>query len=210
MGQSQVGLYILGASGHGAVVADIAKAFGYREIVFCDDDPAKIGQTVLDCPIIGDRHAIPRGAQLAIGIGSNSVRQEVIDQAAEKGWDLPILIHPSAVISPHSKIQAGTVIMANAVVNVRSEIGPGCILNTSCSVDHDCELGASVHIAPGVSLSGDVTVGKLSMLGTGSCAVQGVTIGSNSMIGAGSTVVRDIPDNVVAYGNPAKVVRGNE
>ncbi len=202
-------LHILGASGHGAVVADIAMALGYQEIVFCDDDPAKLGQTILDCPVIGDRHAIPQGVQVAIAIGINSIRRQVIDQAREKGWDLPILIHPSAVISPHAKIQAGTVIMANAVVNVRSVVGPGCILNTSCSVDHDCKLGASVHIAPGVRLSGNVIVGELSMLGTGSCAIQGVTIGSNSMIGAGSAVVRDIPDNVVAYGNPTKVVRRN-
>jgi UDP-N-acetylbacillosamine N-acetyltransferase len=203
-------LYILGASGHGAVIADIAMALGYRDIVFCDDDSTKAGQSILECPIIGDRDAMPRGAQIAVGIGRNTTRQGLIEQAAEKGWLLPILIHPSAVISPSAVIEHGTVAMANAVVNVRSVIGPGCILNTSCSVDHDCTLGASVHIAPGVRLSGNVIVGTLSMMGVGSCAIQDVLIGSNCMIGAGSTVIRDIPDDVVAYGNPAKIVKRNE
>ncbi len=205
MGQSQADLYILGASGHGAVVAEIAMALGYRKIVFCDDDPAKIGQTILDCLIIGDRHAVPEEAEVVIAIGNNIIRNQVIDEAVKQEWVLPALIHPSAVISPSAKIHAGTVVMANSVVNARAGIGPGCILNTGSSVDHDCELGASVHIAPGVRLSGNVIVGELSMLGTGSCAIQGITIGSNSVVGAGSVVVRDIPDNVVAYGNPARV-----
>ena len=203
-------LYILGASGHGKVVADIAVTLGYREIVFCDDDPAKEGQMILGYPIIGDRHAVPRGAHLAMGIGTNAVRRQVLAEAAERGWALPVLIHPSAVISPRAEVEAGTVVMANAVVNVGTMIGPGCILNTSCSVDHDCRLGASVHIAPGVRLSGNVIVGESSLLGTGSSVIQGVTIGSNSIIGVGSTVVRDVPDDVVAYGNPTRVVRPNE
>lgn len=205
MGQSQADLYILGASGHGAVVADIAMALGYRNIAFCDDDPAKLGQTILDCPIIGDRHTVPEAAEIVIAIGDNIIRNQVMDEAAKQGLVCPALIHPSAVISPSAKIHEGTVVMANSVVNARAVIGPGCILNTASSVDHDCELGTSVHIAPGVRLSGNVKVGALSMLGTGSCAIQGITIGSNSMVGAGSVVVRDIPDNVVAYGNPATV-----
>ncbi len=203
-------LYILGASGHGAVVAEIAAAFGYQNIVFCDDDPTKNGKTVLGYPVIGDGDVIPGGSHVAIGIGSNPIRQRLLGTASEKNWILPVLIHPSAVISASATLGLGTVAMANAVVNARAKIGAGCILNTSCSIDHDCELGDAVHIAPGARLSGNVTVGNLSMLGTGSSVIQGITIGSNSIVGVGSVVVRDIADNVVAHGNTNLVTKPNE
>ena len=203
-------LYIIGASGHGTVVAEIAELIGYTDIIFCDDDHAKHGTAVLQYPVAGDRSIIPGGTHVAIGIGINSVRQQLVEHAAENGWHLPVICHPGAVLSRSAEIYDGAVIMACAAVNARSVIGRGAVLNTSCSVDHDCRLGECSHIAPGAHLSGNVTVGDLSTVGIGSCVKQNISIGANVVLGAGSVVVKDVPDNVVAFGNPARVIERND
>ena len=85
----------------------------------------------------------------------------------------------------------------------------GChaIVNTCASVDHDCLIGDFTHVCPGVHLGGNVHVGQDSWIGIGSQVIQGVRIGSNVLAGAGSTIIRDVPDNAVVMGSPARIVR---
>lgn len=197
-------LYIIGAGGHGAVVAEIAEALDLPIAGFIDDDPSLKGQRVLDLPVIGNCKYIPKGVSVALAIGNNAVRSKLLEVADEMKWNLPILIHPSAIISPSAIIGQGTVVMAQTVVNARAKIGRGCILNTLCSVDHDCCLGDAVHIAPGARLAGNVTIGAGTLMGVGCCVRPGTRIGSGCVIGVGSAVVSDIPDNLVVYGNPVR------
>ncbi|WP_060483753.1 acetyltransferase [Pseudomonas sp. NBRC 111123] len=200
-------LAILGASGHGKVLADIAELCGWPEVVFYDDAwPAR--QVNGHWPIVGDSAALL--AQLSsvegviVGIGNNQVRHDKQRQLAAVDAPIVSLIHPQAVISPRSAIGIGSVVMGGVVVNIDSRIGDGAILNTGCSVDHDNLLGDFVHLSPGARLAGGVTVGDLTWVGIGACIRQMIQVGSRVVIGAGAVVVKPVADGITAVGVPAR------
>jgi UDP-N-acetylbacillosamine N-acetyltransferase len=190
-------IYIYGASGHGLVVADIAKACGYEDIIFIDDDKTKGFLTFDDIKENRDFH-------IAFGVGDNQIRAKLYEKAKENGFFIPALIHPSSIISPSVKIEEGTVVMPNVVVNAKAIIGKCVILNSSCVVEHECKIEDFVHISPKVALAGDIKVGEFTHIGIGSSVIQCLNIGKNSIIGAGSVVVNSIGDFKKAYGNPCK------
>ena len=192
-------IYIYGASGHGLVVADIARACGYEDIVFLDDDKSKGFLTFDDIKENRDYH-------IAFGIGNNQIREKLYKKVKENGFSIPTLIHPSSIISSSARIEEGTVVMPNVVVNAKAYIGKCAILNSSCVVEHECMIGDFVHISPKVSIAGDVRIGDFTHIGIGSSIIQCLEIGKNSIIGAGSVVVKNIPDFKKAYGNPCKEI----
>ncbi len=193
-------IYIYGASGHGRVVADIASACGFEQIVFVDDGENEY---------IGF-DAMTKDAPAALAIGDNKTRKKVYEQLLACGFEIITLVHPSAVISVSAIIEVGTVVMANVVVNPHAKIGRGVILNTACVIEHDNTIEDFVHISPNVALAGNVWVKELTHIGISSCAKQGITIGRESIIGAGSVIVKDIKDKKIAYGNPCRVKGKNE
>ena len=192
-------IYIYGASGHGLVVADIAKSCGYEEIIFLDDDKNKGYKAFEDIKENKNFH-------IAFGIGNNQIRTKVYNKVKKYNFYLPILIHPSSIISPSAKIEEGTVVMPNVVVNSKASIGKGVILNSSCVIEHECTIEDFVHISPKVALAGDVKVGEFTHIGIGSNVIQCLKIGKNSVVGAGSVVVKNIGDFKKAYGNPCKEI----
>lgn len=140
-------LIIIGASGHGKVVADIAVLNGYRDIVFLDDN-----ESIKSCagyPVIGKSSDAPEG-DLFVAVGNGDIRKRLMRQYNDRLF--PVLIHPKAVIASNVSIGKGSVIMAGAVVNSESNIGEGAIINTASSVDHDCIIGDYVHISRGASM----------------------------------------------------------
>lgn len=192
-------IYIYGASGHGLVVADVAKSCGYENIVFLDDDKSKGFLSFEDIKENRDYH-------IAFGIGNNQIRAKLYKKVKENGFFTPTLIHTSSIISPSAKIEEGTVIMPNVVVNAKAYIGKCVILNSSCVVEHESIIGDFVHISPKVSIAGDVKIGDFTHIGIGSSIIQCLEIGKNSIIGAGSVVVKNIVDFKKAYGNPCKEI----
>ena len=190
-------IYIYGASGHGLVVADIAKSCGYEDIVFLDDDKSKGFLAFDDIKENRDYH-------IAFGIGNNQIREKLYKKVRENGFAIPTLIHPSSIISSSARIEEGTVVMPNVVVNAKAYIGKCVILNSSCVVEHESIIGDFVHISPKVAIAGDVKIGNFTHIGIGSSIIQCLEIGKNSVIGAGSVVVKNIPDFRKAYGNPCK------
>jgi len=195
----QIAIY--GKSGHGKVLADIAKLLGYSEIIWVDDDANKDAFTFL--VYLEFYHTVP----IALGVGDNTVRKEIMSKLSSHRLNIATLIHPRAVISPSVEIGAGTVVMANVVVNADSSIGKGSILNSACVVEHDNVIGNFVHISPNAALGGNVCIDSLSHIGIGTSVIQGKYIGENSIIGAGSVVVDNIPANVTAVGAPARVIK---
>jgi sugar O-acyltransferase (sialic acid O-acetyltransferase NeuD family) len=204
-------LVIWGASGHAKVVADVAENADFRVVGFVDDlRPELDGTPFFGACIVGSREGLlalrDQGLRhLVIGFGHCRGRMAVAQWAVEQGFVLPTLVHPSAVIASSARLGRGTVAAAGVVVNPDAVVGANAILNTSCSVDHDCQIADGAHICPGAHLAGDVTVGEASWIGIGSSVREGVNIGHDVMIGAGSAVLADIPDEVVAYGSPARV-----
>lgn len=197
-------MYLFGASGHGKVIKDILNANGIKVEAFADDNP-----NVNECggrPVVHDATGL---SPMIVSIGVNRIRKMIVERLKANNPDIKFAtaIHPSAVISPTAKIGEGTVVMAGAVVNADAVIGNHCIVNTGATVDHDCKIGDYCHIAPGVNISGATHVGEGTWVGVGSCVIQCLNIGKNCMIGAGSVVVKDIPDNVTAFGCPAKVIK---
>lgn len=197
---------ILGASGHGKVVADTAELLGYKCVFFDDAYPEK--QANEAWPIVGTgTELFARLAEfdgVAVAIGNNIIRFGKIQALRGSGAKLPSIIHPTAVISQYAEIGEGSVVFAGVVVNAFTKIAAGAILNTACTVDHDCELGHAVHISPGAHLAGGVIVADCSWVGIGASVKQLVAIGSNVMIGAGSVVLKDVASDNVVAGNPAK------
>lgn len=200
-------LALLGASGHGRVVADAALCSGWGEVVFFDDAWPKC-----DCnglwPVVGDGSMLL--AQLAdydgvlVSIGNCRVRWEKQQNLAAAGALLATIIHPAAAISRYAMVEPGTVIMAGAVVNIGAVVGTAGIINTGATVDHDCRLAEAVHICPGAHLSGNVQVGRCSWIGVGAAVKQCVTIGADVTVGAGAVVVGSIADAGIVIGNPAR------
>jgi sugar O-acyltransferase (sialic acid O-acetyltransferase NeuD family) len=200
-------LAILGASGHGKVVADLAEEAGWTEVVFFDDRWPEL-TAVGAWSVKGNTQDLLKSLSLMDGvivaIGANKIRMEKYRQLHQQGAALVCLIHPSAVISRYSHIGCGSVVMAGAVVNVDARIGDACIVNTSATIDHDCVLEDAVHISPGAHLAGDVRVQECSWIGIGANVRQQIVIGRDVIVGAGAVVVENLPDKCVAFGIPAK------
>lgn len=191
-------IYIYGASGHGLVVADIARACGYDDIIFVDDGDNQY----LTFEEISESNSIP----ISFGIGSNKIRKILTNKLDNHNFKIKTLIHPSAIISKSVKIGRGTVIMPNVVVNAFANIGESVILNSSCTIEHECSIGDFSHISPNASLAGNVKVKDFTHIGIGTSIIQGIIIGSNCIIGAGAVVVKNVENNKKAFGNPCKVM----
>lgn len=199
-------LIIIGASGHGKVVADIAmKMNQWKEIFFLDDAPDK--KEVLGFSVLGKTEEsiqYKEEADFFVAIGNNLIREKVLLKLESEGFSITTLIHPSAVIGLDVLIGEGTAIMPGAVVNAASTIGKGVIVNTSASIDHDCLINDFVHVSPGVRIAGTVVVGERVWLGINSTVINNITIVSDCVIGAGSLVLKKIDEIGTYIGNPIR------
>lgn len=192
---------LYGASGHAKVVMDILESNGYKiECVF-DDNPSNHSFRGIDV-----LHAYNGVSPMIVTIGDCSIRRMIVERL---DCQFVSAIHPSAIISPSVYIGIGTAVMQGVVIQADATIGNHCIINTQSSVGHDCQIGDFVHIASGATVCGSTKIGAGTWLGAGSVVKQGIKIGRDCMIGAGSVVVKDIPDKVVAYGNPCKIIKQN-
>ncbi|MGL5093101.1 MAG: acetyltransferase [Aeromonas sobria] len=200
---------ILGASGHGKVIAELAELNGFKEIIFFDDRFPELMQ-LAHWQVKGstaDLLALVQEFDLVVvAIGRNSTRLQKVRLLQQTGAKLDPLVHPHATVSSYAKLSEGTVVMANAVINAFAVVGVGGIINTSATVDHDCVLADGVHISPGAHLAGGVCVGEHSWIGIGAQINQLILIGNQVVVGAGATVIRDIPDFQTVVGTPAVVI----
>lgn len=201
--ENSITLY--GASGHGKVIIDILQACNIIIKTVIDDNPN--ADNILGLPVTktSDFDQASFGKTI-ISIGNNSVRKKLSKSITA---EFSIGIHPSAVISKHTHIGEGTVVMAGVAINPDSTIGKHCIINTNATVEHDANIADFVHICPGASLAGNVTVGEGTQVGIGATVIQGVSIGKWVTIGAGSVIITNIPDYAVVVGNPGKIIKYN-
>ena len=197
--KGQKNLILIGASGHGKVIADIAELNGYDNIAFLDDNP-----DVRECygyPVIGPTSkAASYECDKIVAIGNASIRERI-----QKNIETVSLIHPAAVVAHDVKMGDGCVVMAGAVINPGTIIGNGVIINTASSVDHDCIIEDYTHVAVGAHICGTVHVGKRTWIGAGATVVNNVEICDDCMIGAGATVVKSIKEAGTYVGVPARL-----
>ncbi|MBO5339813.1 MAG: acetyltransferase [Oscillospiraceae bacterium] len=195
-------LVIIGAGGHGKVIADIALKRGYTDIVFADDNAVGF---CMEFPIIcksTDVEKLNDGqTDFVIGIGNNEIRKRIAEQH-KINWCT--LVHPSAQIGMNVKIGSGTVVMAGAVINSCATVGEHCVINTSAVVEHDSIVGDFVHISPRATLCGVVTVGENTHIGAGATVVNTLNVCADCVIGAGAVVVDNIDAQGTYVGVPAR------
>ena len=207
-------IVIWGAGGHARVVADVIHCLKQSEIAgFLDDaNPERRGSEFCGGRILGGAEQLAPLLKEGIGyiviaIGDCVARLRSASIARDAGFHLATLCHPSAVVATSASIGPGTVLFAGSVVNPDCCIGANVILNTAATVDHECLVEDGVHIGPGAHIGGRCRIGSSAWIGIGATVKDGVDIAPESTIGAGAVVVRDIPQNVIAYGVPARVIR---
>lgn len=204
-------IIVLGAGGHGRVVADVARSQGWAIVGFLDDAPNLDSSKIWGLEVFSlarlqmDRPQLLRVA-VALGVGDNGARERAHARLLESGLRVVSVVHARAVVAPTASLGIGTVVMANASINPDAMLGKGCIINTGAVVEHDCRLGNYVHLSPNAALGGSVTIGDRSHLGLGAVALPGIKIGSDVRIGAGAAVIGDTEDGKTLVGVPARPV----
>ena len=208
---------VVGAGGHGRVVADLVRALGHELAGYADADARKLGLVVdgtgarvvlsqvelLSC--IHGAGSWPCAVDaIALGIGDNAIRASLLDQLGAAM--LPPLVHPGAWVSPSARVGSGCVVLAGAVINSGAVLAGGVIVNSRVTVEHDCVIGRAAHLSPGATLCGGVRVGDGSWVGAGAVIIPGRGVGTASVVGAGAVVIRDVPDGETVVGNPARPI----
>ena len=202
---------LIGGGGHCRSVLDSILTLGeYADIGIVDNTDS----SVLGIPVVGTDEDVPRlmsegwtDAFITVGsVGNTKLRHKLFERVKSIGMNIPTIIDTTAIVARETVLSEGVYIGKKAVINAGSRIGTNAIINTGAIVEHDCVIGNFSHISPGSTLCGQVYIGDDSHVGAGSVIRQQIKIGNGVLIGAGSVVVKDIPDNVKAYGNPCKVV----
>ncbi len=204
-------ILLIGGGGHCRSVIDTINKTGiYDQIGIIDDSRDECS----GIPIVGSDEDVYRlhdlgwtDAFITVGsTGDTAVRRSLYDMVKKVGFEIPVIIDPSAIVSDDVVIGKGTFVAKGAIINTGCMIGECVIINTGAIIEHDCRIGSFAHVSPGATLCGQTEIGDDTHVGAGSVIRQLIRVGHDSLIGAGSVVVKDIPDVVKAYGNPCKVV----
>lgn len=205
-------LIIVGAGGLARDVAWLTERINEKEptwniLGFLDDNSGLWGQTPGGYPVLGGCDAAKdfSDAWFVCAIGSASVRKKIISKLGDVKF--ATLIDPSVIMSNRVKIGRGTTVCASTIITVDVSIGSHVVINSDCTVGHDAAIEDFVTLYPGANVSGMTRLGSCVEMGTGSQIIQGKTIGKGTIVGAGAVVVKDIPQNCVAVGSPAKPIK---
>lgn len=208
---------IWGATGPALIVADILRLRGEYEIAGYLDNlaPERKGTPFGGAAVLGGDEVLD--SLLASGVRhmifafqNNAVRLELAELVKARGFELIRAIHPTASIAAEVMIGGGTVVRAQSALGPETRVGENCIIGYGAMISHNCTIEDGVHISSGVNLAGRTTVGRASWIGIGATVIDPCRVGANSLVGAGAVVTRSVPDGVVAYGVPARVVRASE
>jgi sugar O-acyltransferase (sialic acid O-acetyltransferase NeuD family) len=211
-------IIVVGSSGHAqAIIEAIQRENRYR-IAGVVDTFKPVGYSCFGHPVLGDELQLPEIVRqneidgAIVAIGDNWVRHRIVNRIRSVLPDLPFVtvIHPSAQIAYSARVGHGSVVLPGAIVCANASIGDFSIVNTKASLDHDGAMGDFSSFAPAVTTGGRVTIKPFAAVMLGANVSDSIVIGEHSVIGAGSLVLRDVPDFVVAYGVPAKVIRNRQ
>ncbi|MCI8798382.1 MAG: acetyltransferase [Lachnospiraceae bacterium] len=205
-------LLLIGGGGHCRSVLECLMSMRkYSQIGIVDNNKSVSASGI---SVVGNDGNLPElmndgwtSAFITVGsIGSTVIRRRLYQLIKNLGFQIPIIIDPTAIVANDVEIKEGVFIGKRTVINAGSKIGNCAIINTGSIVEHDCCIGDFSHISPGTTICGQVLIGNDTHVGAGAVVRQGITIGGNTLIGVGSVVVKDIPGHAKAYGNPCKVI----
>lgn len=202
------GILIYGAGGHAKVVWSTIVKMGVYEVVayLVDRDPLPqeefLGAPVLNAPLALLDANLPR--RIALGIGDNAQRQVIGQRVEAAGFEMPVIIHPMVAIGENVTFGAGTLVCSATIIDPDVTIGKGNILNSGCAIGHDSRTEDYVHICGGTYIGGRCQIKELSFVSLRAIVLPGLIVGRNSQVGAGSMLTKDLPDDHIALGSPAR------
>jgi sugar O-acyltransferase (sialic acid O-acetyltransferase NeuD family) len=212
-GKEKLKLLVLGAGGHTRTILSILQSLDQWEVAgVLDREESTEKEMLSGVPVLGSWNNILKFKShelnnAVVAIGDNSERRQLFELLTVSGFIIPTLVHPWALVDESAKLGRGCVVCMGAMIGPKVELGSNVIINTGVIVDHETIVGDDVHIGPGSRISGRVKIGQNSFLGVGVTVIDKKTIGRNVVLGAGSVLVDDLPDDVFAYGVPAKISR---
>jgi len=209
----------IGAGGHAKILVELLEQLGKYELVgFTDAQRERWGTEFMGYPILGGDEELTglhsKGVRAAvIGVGAVSgagtrLRAKLFREAVDLGFEMPALIHPRGVVSPSATIGVGSVVMAGAVVSAAVRVGDNVVIYSGTLIEHDSMIDNHVHMSPGVQLAGGVHIEEGAFIGIGASVIHGIRVGRWTTIGAGTVVLKDLPENIVAVGVPARILDG--
>ena len=208
-------LILIGGGGHAKSVIESINKLNEFDIVGILDVKEKVGSYISNIKVIGIDEDLEKyyskGIKYAFitlgSIGESKLRKKLYENAKNIGFIFPNIIDKNSKIANRVLKGEGNFIGNGAIVNTDAKIGNNCIINTGSIIEHDCIIEDFVHISPGSTLSGSIKIGQNSHIGTNSTIIQGISVGKNTIVGAGSVLLKNLPDNVIAYGNPCNIIR---
>lgn len=162
-----------------------------------------------DVPFLGsyDWFLTNRDAYAVCAIGSPRTRQLVVRQLTDLGVKYFSIVHPSVRMSQYVEIGEGSIVCAGAILTTQIKLGKHVHININTTIGHDVTIGDFSTVAPGVNVSGHVSIGQGCDVGTNSSIIQGLKVGVGVIIGAGAVVNKDVEENTVTVGIPAKSIK---
>lgn len=213
MSSSRGNIIILGGGGHAKVLIELIRLRKEFTIAGILDPGLKQGSEISAIPVIGDDDMLPdllrnrdiRYACIAVGSVRDTVRRRALyEKVRAMGFSVPLLIHPSAIVSESAEVSRGAQLMAHTVIQAGSTIGENTIVNTGAIIEHDCRIGSHIHICPAAVISGGCRIEEGSFIGAGATVIHQVHVGSNVTVAAGAVVIRDIANGATVRGVPAR------
>lgn len=207
-------IVLIGAGGHCKVIIDIIKSMGIYKIIGITDENKVQDELMNGINIIGSDDVLTevyaRGvtnAFVCVGaLGNPALRATLYNKIKDIGFNIPCLVHKSAIVSDYANLGSGTCVMPGAIINSGAFISKNCIINSSAVIEHECNVGYNTHISPKACICGGTNIGSNCHIGAGSIIIQGITIGDNVTIGAGAVVIRDVLGGSIVAGVPAKLI----
>lgn len=206
-------LLIWGAGDQGIVTLECALAMNIYETIDFMEIKEKGSRQISGYTILKEEEhddaTLKNYDEVIVATGNNDLREAKIRKLISMEMSLATLIHPTAVISPFARVEKGCTVLANAVININASVGTGCIINTGAIIEHDCTVGEFTNICPKAAMAGHTEIGRKAFLGIGCTIIDNVKVGEEVVVGAGAVVIRDIPDQTVAAGVPARIIKDN-
>lgn len=211
---SRTAIVGLGAGGHAkCVIEAIRSVFLHRVVAVADANPARVGESILNSPVVGV-HQLEQlradGVELAFlgigGVGDATGRRAGGALLRQLGFTLPPIAHRTAVLAASARLESGAQVLTAAIINAEAHLLQDSLVNAGAIIGHDVVVGRCVHVSSGARIAGSVTIGDGAHVGTGAVVIQGRTIGEGAVVGAGAVVVDDVPAHTTVVGVPARPI----